>query len=46
VGTGFRKTSCSNKSPERDGDSKKSHHALGKAAYPGRARVCLAGVIR
>src|SRR5262249_42478713 len=26
--TGFRKTSCSNNNLKRDGDSKKSHHAL------------------
>jgi hypothetical protein len=29
VGTGFRKTSCSSNNLKRDGDSKKSHHALG-----------------
>src|SRR5262249_34974186 len=34
VGTGFRKTSCSSKKLERDGDSKKSHHAL--MGWPGR----------
>src|SRR5262249_50034475 len=28
VDTGFRTTSCSSKKLERDGDSKKSHHAL------------------
>jgi acetyl esterase/lipase len=28
VGTGFRKTSCSNNTLKRDGDSKKSHPAL------------------
>jgi uncharacterized protein (TIGR02117 family) len=30
VGTGFRKTSCSNNDLKRDGDSKKSHRALVK----------------
>jgi len=29
VDTGFRKTSCSSNNLKRDGDSKKSHHALG-----------------
>jgi hypothetical protein len=43
VGTGFRKTSCSNNSLRRDADSKKRHHALSltceSSASPPRARL-------